>query len=471
MKKYIYITIFAIATLFVGCEKFLTTDPYQQIDGDQAFERVSDADNALNGLYNIMGNYRLLGNYAIAIGDFASDISVADGASGHFVSINNYEIADYTGELTSVWSYGYKLINGATVLIKESKRLLGENANYPDQVDQLNLIIAEAYSLRAYTYFKLVNLFGLPYGTNDNPHGGLILMDDEPIQPEENVSRSSVAETYALILKDINASAEYFAKTTLAKNQFYFTPAGNCALHARVALFMKDYAVASAKALEAITLRNAPEITDEDYTTMWFSTAITDEDIFTIAKSPDDNLSANALNTLYGSYGGSLTDGFVADFDQENDIRFNLVGSAKDPNHPKKYDGLPSSAATSNIPQFRVSEMYLIIAEAEAQLGNIAGSQENLFYTAKRNKAIASTADLPGDVGSLLEFIAKERKRELFAEGHRWFDARRTGELISVINGSVENYDVSKFVYPIPSDEINSGYNCEQNEGWEDALP
>ncbi|MGI6719082.1 MAG: RagB/SusD family nutrient uptake outer membrane protein [Bacteroidales bacterium] len=471
MKKYIYITIFAIATIFVGCEKFLTTDPYQQIDADQAFERVSDADNALNGLYNIMGNYRVLGNYAIAIGDFASDIAVADGATGHFVSINNYEIADYLGELTLIWEYGYKLINGSTVLIKESKRLLSENANYPDQVDQLNLILAEAYGLRAYTYFKLVNLFGLPYGTNDNPHGGLILMDEEPILPEQPVSRSSVVETYELILKDINSSAEYFGKTTLSRNQYYFNPAANSALHARVALFMKDYAVASAKASEAITLRNAPEISDEDYTTMWFSTAITSEDIFTIVKSPDDNLSANALNTLYGSYGGSLTDEFLADFDQENDIRFSLIGSPKDPNHPKKFDGLPSSAATSNIPQFRVSEMYLIIAEAEAQLGNIAVSQENLFYTAKRNKAITSSTDLPGDVESLLSFISKERKRELFTEGHRWYDARRTGELISVVNGSVQNYDVAKFVYPIPSDEINSGYNCEQNDGWEDALP
>jgi len=36
---------------------------------------------------------------------------------------------------------------------------------------------------------------------------------------------------------------------------------------------------------------------------------------------------------------------------------------------------------------------------------------------------------------------------------------------------TVTNYDVAKFVFPIPADEINSGFGCEQNEGWEDALP
>ena len=252
--------------------------------------------------------------------------------------------------------------------------------------------------------------------------------------------------------------------------QKYFNGAAVKALEARVNLYMGKYGKAKEAAAEALKLRNAAPVEDEAYVGMWKSTAISGEDIFTIAKSSDDNLSANSLNTLYGSYGGALTKRAVGLF-AKGDIRAQLVGDGKNPRRPMKFPGIAGADAVNNIPVFRVSEMYLIMAEAAAQSGDVSGARKELLNTAKRNPAIRTEDDLPGTKEALLAFIAEERQRELFEEGHRWYDARRTGEKIEVADGKYKNFNVRSFVFPIPAGEINAGFGTQQNPNWVNAMP
>lgn len=454
--------------LFTSCDSFLESDTYNQIESENAFKSVSDIKAATNGIYYQLGSYRLCGNNVIAIADFASDISVADGSSGHYVRINNYTVAESDSEFEQVWQYGYKIINTSTKMFQSIDMLLNDESSTDADKNELNLYKAEGYGIRALTYFHLVNIFGLPYGTNANPHGGVVLMDDVAIEPEEDVSRNSVSETYDQILRDIADAEAAYALTTQDRGGFYMNEAALYALKARVLLYMGDYDDAIIAATKSLDLKGVKEMKEEDYIAMWGSLTLSDEEIFSIVKSEDDNLSANSLNTLYGSYGGSVYTGLLSDF-AETDYRLKLINTSN--LHPMKFDGIESSAATSNIPQFRVSEMKLIIAEASAKLDLLPDAKDALLFTAKRNSAIMDVDDLPADKEGILAFISKERKREFFQEGHRWYDVRRTGELISVANGKYTDYDVSKFVYPIPSDEINSGYKCEQNDGWYDNLP
>jgi len=467
MMKKIFSVLSLSLLLFTSCDSYLESETYNQIDSGAAFKTVDDIKAARNGLYYQLGQYRFCGKNVIAIGDFASDISVADGSSGHFVSINNYTVADPDTEFQEVWEYGYKVVNGVTKMLPAIDELLKDKDLTASDRDELYLYKAEAFGLRALAYFHMVNIFGLPYGTDNNVHGGLVLMTTSAILPEENVSRSSVVETYAQIEADIQGSIDAFEETSIKRNGFYFNEAGVNALKARVLLYMGKDVEAIAAANNALTLRGVKEMNEEGYLNMWKSLTISDEEIFTIVKSEDDNLSSNSLNTLYGAYGGTVYEGLIADF-AATDFRKKLID---DKYHPQKFDGIESSAATSNIPLFRVSEMKLIVAEASAKLNLLDNSREALLFVAKRNSAIETETDLPATKELLLSFIALERKREFFQEGHRWYDARRTTELITVSNGKYANYDVSKFVYPIPADEINSGFKCEQNENWFDNLP
>ena len=199
------------------------------------------------------------------------------------------------------------------------------------------------------------------------------------------------------------------------------------------------------KLQRAIESRDSDGVNNTIYVSMWRNTAITGEDIFTLVKSEDDNLSANALNTLYGSYGSSVSE-FTRTRFAPTDIRSALIYTHPQygPNHPGKYDGLPSSAAVGNIPVFRLSEMYLIIAEAEAELSNIAPAQTALLYS-KRNTAITTVADLPATQDELLDFIADERVREFFVEGHRFYDLRRTGATATIAGDT--NFEAAKFAF------------------------
>lgn len=468
MKKYVFYVLSSLLLFVTSCDSYLDTDTYNQIDSGSAFKTADDIKAARNGLYYMLGSYRFCGNYVLAIGDFASDIAVADASSGHFVTINTYAVSDADSEFNLIWEYGYKIVNNSTKILAGINALLNESTTTDDVKSELNLYKAEVYGLRALAYFHLVNVFGLPYGLANNPHGGVVLMDETAIEPEEDVSRSSVAETYAQILSDIDNSVAAFQLTESSLNEFYFNRAAVYALKARVLLYMKNYTDAILAAQESLDLRGVTEMSEQDYLAMWTSLTASDEDIFTIVKSEDDNLSANSLNTLYGSYGGKVTQSLVADF-SDTDYRLKLINTSDF--HPKKFDGIESSAATSNIPQFRVSEMKLIIAEASARLELLDDAKAALLFTAQRDSQITTVDDLPSTQDNLLAFIAKERKREFFQEGQRYYDARRTGEKIAVSNDHYTDFDVQNFVYPIPADEINSGYQCEQNENWYDNLP
>lgn len=458
-----------------SCDSYFDVELDQNIPTADAYNNVKDVKNGMIGAYYTLGSYQFMGNYVIAFGDMASDIARASSSTGHFYSVNVYGISDTNGELGDTWEYGYKLIDKCVRTIQGAEKVEAEATTLhltDDDLAELSSYKSQCYALRALTTFYLTNLYGLPYQPNNtNSQLGAVLLDKEPLQPFVNINRSTVDQCYAQILSDIVKAKElYKGIFSSGTPQFYFNEAAIYALEARVNLFMGNYAVAEASAKKAIELRNSGNVSNEMYIKMWSSTSVTDEDILTITKTDDDNLSANALNTLYGSYKGTFSAATWAKFNDE-DIRKQLKSFTA-----YKFQGTPTSQATSNIPVFRKSEMYLIIAECEAQIGSIQASQEAVAYTAKRNISLMNEDGsfnyslLPSTKTGMMEFIQDERIRELFQEGHRWYDARRWGLSITS-QGLYTNFDVQKFVYPIPADEINAGFMTQQNDGWENNLP
>ena len=438
------IKIFAIgAVLTLGLAS--CSDNYFDVDMDQnktsetAYTSAQDVKNGMIGAYYALGNYRFYGNYVVALGDMASDIATASSSTGHFFTINSYGITDTNGELDDIWNYGYKVIDRSTRAIIGAGKIIEGGVTEAEEY-AINSYLSQCYALRALATFTMTNIFGLPYQAGQsNSQLGIILIKDKIYTINDEVHRSTVEECYAQVLEDIANAKKYYTDESEMNGapQFYFNLAAIYALEARVNLFMGKYDEAKTAAQNAI---------------------------FTINKTNDDNLSANALNTLYGSYKGGLTN-FTKGLFGANDYRAGVLN-----NYAFKFCGLPTAQAVSNIPVFRVSEMYLILAECEAQLGNTADAQNALFFTAQRDADITSATDLPSTKDALMDFINDERVRELYQEGFRWYDARRQGLKITVATTS-QNFDIAKFVYPIPASEINAGYGTEQNEGWSSNLP
>lgn len=159
----------------------------------------------------------------------------------------------------------------------------------------------------------------------------------------------------------------------------------------------------------------------------------------------------------------------------------------------KKFDDADSEQYTSkndyrNIVLFHVSDMYLIAAEAYLLAGDQTKALQKVNDVRGRAgmPALASfSAYAPQYTTTAsftfkdLDLILDERARELYAEGHRWMDLRRTKQLVRYnveFNDAIHSVaDMSnnkgeiKWYRPIPENEIsaNTGISAaDQNPGY-----
>lgn len=475
--------VLSLALAVSSCD--FDTELQQNVDTADAFKNVQDVSNGTTGAYQALANYPFLGNYAIAFGDFAGGLANGSASSGHFYSVSYWSVSDTDEEMEGIWQYGFKVVDAAVRTINGADALLAANPDMSDD-DKATIYynVSQCYALRALAYFTMTQYFCYPYSKGADQKG-LPIVKDQPVEAFQNATRASLGDTYSFMLDDIKKALEYNEEAGSPSLQYFFlNKAAIYALKARVCLYMGNYADAEAAAKKAIELKGKGNATytdltpnNETYLTMWASLNPSDEDIFTLSKTTDDNLSANALNTLWGSYYGKVST-YGQSFFSDTDVRAQLIGVV-DSNSPAsmKWQGIESSQATSNIPIFRKSEMALIIAECEARNGNIAEAQKYVGYTAKRDSQYAAEdgscdlSKLPTDKDALLEFIWKENTREFLGEGHFYSEARRLDKTVTVMAGTCTTFRPANFVFPIPAAEINAGFMKDQNTGWEDGLP
>ena len=127
-----------------------------------------------------------------------------------------------------------------------------------------------------------------------------------------------------------------------------------------------------------------------------------------------------------------------------------------------------------DFPVFRLSEMYLIYAEAVKRGGSGDAGLALTYINNIRERAYGNTS---GNITSgqlTLDFILDERARELYWEGHRRTDLVRYGLLTSgtylwpwkggVANGTAvdEKYNI----FPIPASNRTANSNLSQNTGY-----
>ena len=117
-----------------------------------------------------------------------------------------------------------------------------------------------------------------------------------------------------------------------------------------------------------------------------------------------------------------------------------------------------------DVPVFRISEMYLIAAEA--LMGTDPSQAVTLVNQLRAKRAIAGQ-DL--SVASVdLNFILAERAREFAGENIRWFDLKRTKTLETQIAHNTKAapfFDKTKhYLRPIPSSQMNAVTNKTSGE-------
>jgi hypothetical protein len=127
-----------------------------------------------------------------------------------------------------------------------------------------------------------------------------------------------------------------------------------------------------------------------------------------------------------------------------------------------------------DFPIFRISEMYLI--EAEALMNSNQDEAVTLINKLRAKRAIAGQNMNVTSVD--LNFILQERAREFTGENIRWFDLKRTKMLqAQIVNNTKASryFEAKHYLRPIPSTQMNAISNKTtgpadggfwQNEGY-----
>lgn len=121
---------------------------------------------------------------------------------------------------------------------------------------------------------------------------------------------------------------------------------------------------------------------------------------------------------------------------------------------------------------FRISEMYLIAAEAELMRGNTSGALGYINTLREARSVEGQEAAMQVDAGVLdIDFILDERARELATEFQRYFDLKRTGKLVERVRAynsdaqAIQDFHALRF---IPQSQLDAMTNSDgyQNPGY-----
>lgn len=454
---------------------------HHNVDATKQSESAQELRVKLNGAMSLFAGRHFMGRNVPIIADACSDVTVVDPTSGHYLSMYSWTFNEKEADLEAVWTIGYDVAHNLTMAIIDGNQLLEkakkELATDPKNQEKLYEVamtettLSQMYTLKAYTYFYLVNLFGKVYNDANKSTFGLILIpNDRVIKPKEKLKRATVEETYNEILALLKKAQEL---KNLEKTSFYPNPVSIKAFEAKVYLYKKDWKNAIASSEEAIKAGVKPVEEAKDYYNIWTTLSESPEVLFTLKKTSDDNLSANSLNNFYGGYKATVSQ-MVLKLFKEKDYRKALIAekmAGRKAPHPRKFDGTTDGMNVNNVPILRASEVYLNAAEAYLEDGNEAKAKEMILAVAKRDADIASIDKLPSGKEELKKFISEERIREFFTEGYRFFDLRRM-ELKATINGA-KDYQLSTFVFPLPDAETRAGFldKDQTNRDWNKNLP
>lgn len=481
MKK-LYILI-AMTILWTSCSDFLVVKPKDRVLEEDLYKTESGINSALNGIYRQLISTDLYGGNL-------SQTSVE--AMGHvytyptsqptsnylettlfYLANGNYtSYSSVTSIFANIWREGYNCILNINYFIEcldESKAILTQ--------EHKNIMLGEAYGLRAYMHFDLFRLFGPRYEERTNekilPYNKSTDVVLNHIGYEEDVYITA-EDYFANVLEDIRTAEDLLQSDPILTDpaviseelvsDFYMNRNRRMnyyavkALEARVLQYMGDITNA---AIAAKTVTDqVGEYNDESKPFCWANptSAISDLDyiffheiVFGI-NNPDMSsnyesfFESTSLRDFYGMDRDNLISNIYAGFGENLsaivDIRSrqwtvsnNTSSTTYSTNGTyisRKLNISPYDESTSAYedlqPLIRITEMYYIQAEAALSAGDKITAAE-LLNKISTQRGIPDTNEYFLDENSnettFEEHIESEYYKEFFGEGQIYFYHKR----------------------------------------------
>ena len=463
-KKTSCALILLLVLVIASCKKsFLDKQPHDSVPMNNAILTESDLAAAINGVYASMRVSDLFGRTIPLMGDLLADnVYISQLNSGRYTEFNNYSIISNDNYIYQTWADAYNTILRANNAI---------NSTVPAD-SNVNQLMGEAYTLRALMYFELVTIYAKPYSSANagSPGVPLVLKFDPSARPKRN----TIAEVYTQITSDLTRAVELL---NTQKNSEYISKWSALGLQAKVYQYMGDWANAKTAALNVINYSGYSLADSSAYVAYWQNAGPTtrSETLFEISI---DALSSNyheSLSAIYdqNDYGDALCDSTFYTLFSPYDVRSQLVYPGTRGGLPvfvaNKYQNLLNTADQDDAKVLRLSEVYLLLAEAYYNLGDNASALLYLNTIAQIRQP--SFVGYASSGAALINDITNERRKELAFEGNRFFDMNRLG--LDINRGSdfpavalLIPVSDPRRVMPIPRNETNANPNMVQNTGY-----
>lgn len=486
-----FLLLTIVVLTFQGCSKkeVIELRPEFSLDALNNPSNMDQVEQVLLGAYAAFRNGNYYGSGSGTGGGWAMmPDALSDNLYETIESLaNSRTMADWlyntsTGQVTTFFGAPYNVIAIANIVLRDIDKF-----TTTDNQKLANRIKGQAYAIRALAHFDLFRYFAEGYDRNSTTLLAVPYVEEFKISLDVKPARPSNKDFYDKLFSDLSQ-----AVTLLGDIDQTINPSGNTrpfidlpatyAIQARAYLYAGMWAEAETAATNALSSRPLVNLNQAAFSGMYNQTNV-GEIIWNVqfesGQSGPTFLVYFATNQR-SYFRPSATIATVAGntgLIQSNDIRysafFQTVGGRL---AVTKYKGKNAlSDGNANFVVFRSGEMHLIRAEARAR--NSKEALANADLNALRAARITGYVPVNLTGAALLSAIADERRRELVAEGHRFFDLKRTTKTInrgpecgdpglSSAGSCVLAPGDREWALPIPEAEINANGNIQQNGGY-----
>lgn len=482
MKKYVFI----ILTLIVcaSCKKFLDVQPESEITKEQLFSTEDGFKEALNGAYTYFASTNLYGGN-LTFSNLDIMAQNYEFTRTDFQSIAAFKFADqvFVDKIKAIWTYSYQGIGNVNQILEviDSKKSVFRDKNY-------EIVKGEALALRAYLHFDVLRMFGPSYKNNPNVKA----MPYVTTVSTKATAYSTVAEVLDQAIRDLNEAktllkngdpilsagyvvgypsstkaTELKASSLFLQNRRhrmnYYAVAGELA---RVYLYKDDKVNSLSNAKEVIESLKFPWTVKEDFFSDnlatrdrifynellfgWYAPKSKDQLVGLFSNTnPDYSATADQINAIYdlGTVGAD-------DWRYKQWYKIVKSSSRADRFFLQKYVRNADDVGNMHplmAPALRLSEMYLIAAEASFDTDASKGVE--YFNTFRVHRGIGNNL-LPGiSKNNFIAALEGEYRKEFYGESQNFFMHKRLNLDIVTTSGFIYPANDNLFVFPLPIDE------------------
>lgn len=449
-KRYFNWLLVGMLALTCGCNDWLDVNPRTEMKEEDMYQSEKGFKNVMNGIYIQLAAEELYGkNTSYYFPDLLAGYWYkTSGTTETYIASYNYSQSDVESVINKIWSKYYTAVAHINDLLENLEKT-GIRFSHGNK----ELLLGEAYGLRAFIHLEVLRLFGPVPASATDATEAIPYVTELTRDPSKLIS-----ETYGkvkeYILKDLELAEKYLKDDPFALGNMYdfnnpgsssaeYTPDDDWhyyrqthlnmyavdAIRARFYQWIGDGEEAAVYAKKVVDVKNTDGTNKFELATEANSYTINTganlvmrcEHIFALNSSNLQNIITGVLISssttkpklyLTNSWVSKVYEATEADSRWGNGRYFEVNGTYA---YYLKYSGSGVIEANNMIPIVRLAEMYLILVE------NLSLEEAKVYFEAYRQARGMSVSVNINTEAARKSQVEKEYRKEFWGEGQMFY--------------------------------------------------